>query len=190
MKNIPLKERWFEDYSAGEVFEFGEHYVTESEVVSFANQYDPQFFHVNAEAAKTSLYGGLIASGWMTTAIAMRMMCANFIPMESALGSPGVDELRWLHPVRPGDTLRMRAIVLKTQRSRSKPDRGVVTIRQQVINHHGQIVMRLEGKSMHSLRPCMLNASEHPHEHSDGRGGLKNLDPTIYPHEQRSTAQR
>jgi acyl dehydratase len=150
----PLKERWFEDYATGEVFEFGAHQVSEAEVVGFARQYDPQFFHVDAEAAKASPYGGLIASGWMTTAVAMRMMCDHFIPTESALGSPGVDQLLWLLPVRPGDTLRMRASVLETRRSQSKPDRGVVTIRQEVLNQHHQIVMSLEGKSMHRLRPC------------------------------------
>jgi acyl dehydratase len=152
--NTLLKERWFEDYAAGEVFEFGEHYVTASEIVAFANKYDPQLFHIEADAAKNSSYGGLIASGWMTTAIAMRMMCAHFIPIDSAMGSPGVDQLRWVHPVRPGDTLRMRVNVLNTQRSRSKPDRGIVTIQQEVINQNGQIVMCLEGKSMHRLRAC------------------------------------
>lgn len=151
---VPLKQRWFEDYAAGEVFEFGEHHVTEAEILAFANQYDPQLFHIDAEAAKASPYGGLISSGWMTTAVAMRMMCANFIPIESALGSPGVDQLRWLLPVRPGDTLRMRASVLDTKRSNSKPDRGVVTIRQEMLNQHGQVVMSLEGKSMHKARPC------------------------------------
>lgn len=150
----PLKERWFEDYAAGEVFEFGAHHVTTEEVIGFASQYDPQFFHIDAEAAKTSPYGGLIASGWMTTAVAMRMMCKHFIPVESALGSPGVEQLRWLLPVRPGDTLRMRASVLDTRRSASKPDRGIVTIRQEMINQHDQTVMSLEGKSMHRARSC------------------------------------
>ena len=151
---IPLKQRWFEDYAVGEVFEFGEHFVSEAEILAFAQQYDPQLFHINLEAAKASPYGGLISSGWMTTAVAMRMMCTHFIPIESALGSPGVDQLRWLQPVRPGDTLRMRASVLDTRRSNSKPDRGVVTIRQEVLNQGGQVVMSLEGKSMHKVRPC------------------------------------
>lgn len=148
------KQRWFEDYAAGEVFEFGEYHITDTEIIGFARQYDPQFFHVDAEAAKNSPYGGVIASGWMTAAVAMRMMCEHFIPTESALGSPGVDQLRWLLPVRAGDTLRMRASVLDCRRSSSKPDRGVVTIRQEVINQHDQVVMRLEGKSMHRVRAC------------------------------------
>ena len=147
-----LKERWFEDYQAGEVFEFGEHLVSEAEIVSFATRYDPQFFHVDAHAAKNSPYGGLISSGWMTAAIAMRMMCDHFISQVSGMGSPGVDSLRWLLPVRPGDRLRLRASVLETVRSKSKPDRGVVTVRQELFNQHDQLVMSLEGKSMHKVR--------------------------------------
>jgi acyl dehydratase len=149
----PLKHRWFDDYRVGEVFEFGAHAVSEAEIISFATQYDPQFFHVDREAAKASPYGGLIASGWMTAAVAMRMMCKHFIPDASALGSPGVDQLRWLLPVRPGDTLRIRASVLDTKRSQSKPDRGVVTVRQELLNQLDQVVMSLEGKSMHRVLP-------------------------------------
>lgn len=149
-----LKQRWFGDYTAGEVFEFGHHQVTEEEIIEFAQRYDPQFFHVDPEAARNSPYGGLIGSGWMSTALAMRMMCDHFIPAESGLGSPGVDHVRWILPVRPGDTLRLRATVTEVQASRSKPDRGVVTIRQELINQDDQVVMTLEGKSMHRVRPC------------------------------------
>lgn len=149
---VALQQRWFEDYIVGEVFEFGEHTVTENEIIEFALHYDPQFFHVDAEAAKNSPYGGLIASGWMNAAIAMRLMCAHFLPHESALGSPGIDHLKWPHPVRPGDTLRMRVSVLSIRRSQSKPDRGVITLLQELINQRKQVVMRLEGKSMHRLR--------------------------------------
>ncbi len=150
-----LKQRWLNDYRPGEVFEFGEYQVSEKEIVDFARQYDPQSFHMDPEAAKASPYGGLIASGWMTTALAMRMMCDHFIPIDSALGSPGVDQLRWLLPVRPGDTLRMRASVLDVKPSQSKPDRGVVSIRQEMLNQNAQVVMSLEGKSMHLVRPCV-----------------------------------
>lgn len=153
MTATALKQRWFEDYAAGEVFEFGQYEVTEQEIIGFARQYDPQPFHVDPEAAKASPYQGLIASGWMTAAVAMRMVCEHFIPPQSSMGSPGVDQLRWLHPVRPGDRLRMRVSILAVQRSRSKPDRGVVTARQEVINQHQQTVMSLDGKSMHRVRP-------------------------------------
>jgi len=153
MTAIALKQRWFEDYAPGEVFEFGQYEVTEQEIIGFARQYDPQPFHVDPEAAKASPYEGLIASGWMTAALAMRMVCEHFIPPQSSMGSPGVDQVRWLHPVRPGDRLRMRVSILAVQRSRSKPDRGVVTVRQEVINQHQQTVMSLDGKSMHRVRP-------------------------------------
>ncbi len=152
--SVPLRQRWFEDYAAGEVFEFGEHQVTQDEIIEFARRYDPQFFHIDPEAAKASMFGGIIGSGWMSSALAMRMMCDHFIPIESALGSPGVDNLRWMLPVRPGDTLRLRATVLDVQRSRSKPDRGVVTVRQELINQNDQVVMSLDGKAMHKVRPC------------------------------------
>lgn len=150
---VPSKERWFEDYQAGEVFEFGDHQVTQDEIIEYARRYDPQPFHVDPVAARDSLYGDVIASGWMTAGVAMRMMCDHFIPPASGLGSPGVDHLRWILPVRPGDRLRLRATVLAVQRSRSKPDRGVVTVRQELLNQDGAVVMSLEGKSMHRVRP-------------------------------------
>lgn len=153
MSTVPLQQRWFGDYVPGEVFEFGRHEVTEREIISFARLYDPQSFHVDPQAAKTSPYGGLIASGWMTAGLAMRMMCEHFLPMHSSMGSPGVEQLRWLQPVRPGDFLRMRVSILAVQRSRSKPDRGVVTARQEVLNQSGQTVMSLDGKSIHRVRP-------------------------------------
>lgn len=149
-----LKQRWFDDYRKGEVFEFGSYTVTQAEIIGFATQYDPQFFHIDPEAAKGSAYGGLISSGWLTTAIAMRMMCDHFIPVDSAMGSPGVDHVQWLQPVRPGDTLSMRVSVMDTRRSESKPKRGVITLRQELINQNGEVVMSLEGKSMNEVRPC------------------------------------
>lgn len=149
----PLKERWFDDYQVGEVFEFGNYAVSEAEIIAFARSYDSQFFHLDSEAAKSSSYGGLIASGWMSAAIAMRMMCDHFVPETSGMGSPGIDQLRWLVPVRPGDQLHLRASVMEVKRSQSKPDRGVVTIRQELINQLGQVVMSLDGKSMHKVRP-------------------------------------
>lgn len=146
-------QRWFEDYQPGEVFEFGDHHVTQDEIIDYARRYDPQPFHLDPVAARDSLYGDVIASGWMSAGIAMRMMCDHFIPPVSSLGSPGVDHLRWILPVRPGDRLRLRATVLAVQRSRSKPDRGVVTVRQELLNQDGAVVMSLEGKSMHRVRP-------------------------------------
>lgn len=155
---VPLKERWFEDYVAGESFEFGEHRVTQDEIVAFASRYDPQSFHVDPVAARDSAFGGLIASGWMTAALVMKMMCAHFISVVSALGSPGVDNLRWLRPVRPGDRLHVRVMVLAARPSASRPGRGTVSLRQEAINQDGEVVMSLEGRSMHRCRPAAPGA--------------------------------
>lgn len=149
---VPLKERYFEDYTVGEVVEFGNHAVTEEEIIAFARTYDPQPFHTDPEAAKASHFGGLIASGWMTGSIVMRLYCDHYIPPHSAMGSPGINKLQWLRPVRPGDRLRARATILATVRSRSKPDRGVVTILQEAVNQDGATVMSYEGKAMFLCR--------------------------------------
>jgi acyl dehydratase len=147
-----LKDRWFQDYVEGEVFTFGEHLVTKSEVIAFASRYDPQPFHVDAAAAAQSHFGGLVASGWMTGGVLMRMLCDHFIPAASAMGSPGGDQLRWLRPVRPGDRLHARVTVLETRLSRSKPDRGTVLLRQEAINQNDEVVMSLQGIAMFRCR--------------------------------------
>jgi acyl dehydratase len=148
-----LKQRWFEDYATGEVFEFGDHPVTAVEIIEFARRYDPQVFHVDAIAAEQSSFGGLVASGWMTGAVLMRLMCDHFIAPASAMGSPGVDELRWLRPVRPGDRLHARVCVVDTQRSRSRADRGTVVLRQEAINQAGEVVMSMRGRALVRCRP-------------------------------------
>jgi len=145
--------RWFEDIEEGQVSEFGDYLMTQEEIVEFASKYDPQPFHIDPEAAKTSFYGGIIASGWHTMAALMRMLVDNSISRESALGSPGVDELRWLKPVRPGDRLRAKVTVVKTVRSRSKPDRGTVHNFTEVFNQKGEVVMTLKGMGMFRCRP-------------------------------------
>jgi acyl dehydratase len=153
MDNVPLKERWFDDFRVGESFEFGHHQVTEQEIIDFARRYDPQPFHLDAEAAVQSHFGGLVASGWMTCGVLMRMLCDHFIPAHSSMGSPGIDELRWLKPVRPGDRLRARVEILDVKPSTSKPDRGVITVRQQLINQHDELVMSQSGRGMYKRRP-------------------------------------
>lgn len=145
---VPLHERWFEDYTAGESFEFGDHLVTEDEIIEFARRYDPQPFHVDPVAAQASHFGGLIASGWMTGAVMMRMMVDHFVSPRSGMGSPGIDRLRWPRPVRPGDRLHARVTVLEARRSQSKPDRGAVIVRQELINQAGEIVMSVEGRAL------------------------------------------
>ena len=152
MADIPPKERWFDDFRVGERFEFGDYLVTADEIVEFALRYDPQPFHLDAEAASRSHFGGLIASGWMSCAVLMRLVCEHFIPPASAMGSPGIDELRWLQPVRPGDRLRAAVEVLAVKASQSKPDRGVITVQQALINQHGERVLTLIGRGMYRRR--------------------------------------
>lgn len=139
-----MTDRYFEDYVPGLRVELGPIQVTEAEVLDFAGRFDPQPFHVDAEAAARSQYGGIIASGWHTCALMMRLMVTEgWLSPGSSLGSPGIDELRWLLPVRPGDTLRVRATVLDARRSKSKPDRGIVHTRLEVSNQDDAVAMSL-----------------------------------------------
>ena len=143
VNDIAISERYFEDYRAGSVHEIGSVRVDKDEVIEFARRYDPQVFHTDEEAAKRTLFGGLIASGWHTAALMMRLLADNFISKVASLGAPAVDELRWHLPVRPGDVLSVRAWVLDTRRSRSKPDRGVMRTRVEVTNQRGELAMSL-----------------------------------------------
>jgi acyl dehydratase len=145
--------RWFEDFAVGDTATFGDHEVTEQEIIRFATEYDPQSFHTDPEAARASIFGGLIASGWNTAAIMMRALVDHYVSAESSLGSPGIDELRWTQPVRPGDRLRVRVTVTETIPSRSKPDRGVVRGFTEVLNQRGEVVMTMKGMTMHRARP-------------------------------------
>ncbi len=138
MAKPPLRERTFDDYDVGEVFELGDLDVTEQDIVAFARQFDPQPFHVDADAARSSIFGGLIASGWHTAAMAMRLFVDHMLPPQHALGSPGVDELRFLAPVRPGARLRVRVTIVELVPSRSKPDRGIVRERFEVLDVAGE----------------------------------------------------
>jgi acyl dehydratase len=149
----PLAEnRYFEDYIPGAVFEFGEARVSEDEIVEFARRFDPQPMHIDPEAATRGHFGGLIASGWHTAAMMMRLVVDYFLPQEASLGSPGIDELRWLQPVRPGDVLRVRVTVLETTRSRSRPDRGVIRGLMEVLNQRGEVVMSLKAMNIIAAR--------------------------------------
>jgi acyl dehydratase len=134
-------ERYFEDYHVGMVDEFGEVAVTAEGIVEFARRYDPQPMHVDKAAAERGMFGGLIASGWHTAAMVMPLFVEHFLSKVATLPSPGIDEMRWLHPVRPGDVLRVRVTVTETRRSRSKPDRGLVRSLVEVLNRDGEVVM-------------------------------------------------
>ena len=145
--------RWFEDCHPGDVARFGDTFMSEADIVGFAASYDPQPFHLDVEAAKDSIFGGLVASGWHTAAVVMRMIVDHYISPESSMGSPGIDELRWLKPVRPGDRLSVRMTVLEATPSRSKPDRGVVRALTEALNQNGEVVMTLRGLSLYRRRP-------------------------------------
>jgi acyl dehydratase len=139
-----VDQRYFEDYASGAVFECGPIFVEESEIVAFAKRYDPQEFHTDPAAAVRGVYGGLIASGWHTVAMTMRQLVEKYLSSVASLGSPGVDALRWIKPVRPADVLNVRVTVLEAKRSRSKPDRGVIRSLIEVSNQRGELVMSLE----------------------------------------------
>lgn len=141
-------ERYFEDYHVGLVDEFGAVTVTEGEIVDFARRYDPQVMHIDAVAAAQGAFGGVIASGWHTAALVMRLFVQHYLSKVATLPSPGIDELRWVRPVRPGDTLRVRVTVVEARRSQSKPDRGLVRGLVEVLNQTGELVM--------SFRPMNL----------------------------------
>jgi acyl dehydratase len=158
---VPIEERWFEDFVPGTVNEFGHMELTEAEIIDFARRFDPQPMHVDAQAAELGPFEGLIASGWHTAALMMRMFVEHFLPGHASLASPGIDELRWTRPVRPGDVLHLRVTVLEATRSRSKPDRGMLRTFIEVLNQNGDVVMTL--KPMNLLRCRSPLPSPPPH---------------------------
>lgn len=149
---MDLRERYFEDYTTGHVAAFGSRTVTAEEIIAFAREYDPQSFHLSEEGGRATPYGGLIASGWQTASLTMRML-ADHAVSRHGLGSPGLDELRWFKPVRPGDTLSVRVTVLETRRSATRPDRGIVTQRTEALNQTGEVVMLWHGTIFVRCRP-------------------------------------
>ena len=153
---------YLEDFHPGDVGETPPRQISREEIVEFARQFDPQPFHLDEEAARRSPYGGLIASGWHTAALCMRMVVDHAFGsgtgtlgdgITGSLGSPGVDELRWLWPVRPADTLTVRIEVLEARPSRSKPDRGLIKLRYTMRNQSGQDVMTMIGLGLMLRRP-------------------------------------
>lgn len=150
---MPQLKWYFEDFEVGQTVAAGTRTVTEEEILDFASKFDPQPFHVDHDAAAKSIYGGVIASGWHTCAMMMRVMVDNFLSQAASMGSPGVDEVRWLKPVRPGDTLTITNRVLETRPSTSKPDRGVVVTQWEAKNQHGDLVATVKGMGMFARRP-------------------------------------
>ena len=143
----------YEDLVVGETEEFGAYEVTREEVIEFASKYDPQPFHLDDEAAAATYFGRLSASGWHTAAMTMRMMVDNFSQKQRAsLGSPGIDELRWLKPVYPGDTLSVTSELIEKRRSKSRPEMGIMRAKSTTWNQHGEAVMTLVSNGLIKVR--------------------------------------
>ena len=133
-------ELYLEDLHAGDRFESAAFDVTESDIVEFANDFDPQPFHLDLDAAKRSVFRGLVASGWHTAAISMKLFVTGGLNLAGGSVGLGVDELRWPRPVRPGDTLKLQTEIIEVRASRSKPDRGIIRIRNVTTNQNGEVV--------------------------------------------------
>lgn len=145
--------RYWDDYEVGTRFELGSTHFTADEIVAFARQFDPQSFHVDAAAARQSMFGSLIASGWHVTSKLMRLFVDNYVDQRTALGSPGLDEIRWLKPVRPGDTLTAWVECAGKVPSKSRPEMGVIHEHWRALNQDGELVLTLKGINMVRRRP-------------------------------------
>jgi acyl dehydratase len=146
------RQWYFEDFYPGQEIDLGERSVSEEEIVAFARQFDPQPFHVDRDAARASIYGGVIASGWHTCSLMMRMVVDGLMASSSSMGSPGLDGVRWLLPLRAGDTIRVRYLTTQVKASNSKPDRGVVWSKWTATNQHGEEICTIEGMGMFRRR--------------------------------------
>ncbi len=144
---MTIKYYW-EDFTPGRVFETATRSLAEDDITRFAREYDPQSYHTDVDAAKNSPYGGLIASGWQTCGVTMRLMCDGYLLETSCVGSPGLEELRWLKPVRPGDALRLRSTVLETTPSAKQPNRGTVLFLWETLNQNSEVVLSMRGRQM------------------------------------------
>ena len=150
-----IDHRYFEDYLPGASASYGPIEVSAEEIVEFARKFDPQEFHVDAERAASGPFGGLVASGWHTASLMMRLLVDRYLSKVASLGSPGVDELRWLAPVRPGDRLWVRIHVIEARRSQSKPDRGLVRSAIDVCNQRGETLMTVKAMTLMRCRTSM-----------------------------------
>jgi acyl dehydratase len=143
---------YWEDFTPGWTFESPPRALSAEDIVRFAREYDPQIFHTDEEAAKATPFGGLIASGWQTGGVMMRLMCDGYLLESACIGSPGLDELRWLKPVRPGDALRLRVEVLEQTPSQKQPNRGTVKFRWQALNQNDEVVCAIVGRQLFTRR--------------------------------------
>lgn len=150
---MPKSERYYEDYDVGEIITAAGVTIAEADILDFAFRYDPQPFHLDKTAAEASIYQGLIASGWQTGLLGFRMLLQAGLLGKGSMGSPGLDELRWYLPVRPGDTLYGKASIESKRESQSKPDRGIVKMKYWVENQKGETVMSFFGNQLVKKRP-------------------------------------
>ena len=143
---------YWEDLQPGQVLDLGSITPTREEIIAFATQFDPQPFHLDDQAAKASVFGGLCASGWHTCAMAMRLMVTNFLQTAASLGSPGLENVKWMKPVFPGDTLRLQHRILEARPMSKRPDVGLVRTHWEMFNQHGDQVLHMEGWGMFRRR--------------------------------------
>ena len=146
--------RYFEDFKPGDVIELGSRTITTEAIIAFAREFDPQPFHVDEDAARQTIFGGLIASGWHTGSLMMRLFYDGVLKDTISFGSPGIDQMRWIKPVRPNDTLSARMVIAECIPSRSKPDRGVVRSVLEMRNQHGDLVVTVNGVNLLGRRPA------------------------------------
>jgi acyl dehydratase len=150
---MPMSLLYFEDFPAGEVVEFGDREVTAEEIVAFGRQFDPQPFHLSEAEGRATVARGLIASGWHTAAMMMRIIYDEMLVSAAGQGSPGMEAIDWLKPVRPGDRLRARRITLSARTSRSRPEIGVIEARFELMNQNREVVMTQQGSMFFRRRP-------------------------------------
>jgi acyl dehydratase len=144
---------YFEDFQVGQTIELGSYTITKEEIIEFALKYDPQPFHIDEEKAKDSFFGTLVASGWQTAGLYMRMLVDGLLNNTISMGSPGLEELRWLKPVRPGDTLHVRFTVLELTTSRSRPQMGILKGKGEAINQNDETVLSLTSIGFFGRKP-------------------------------------
>jgi acyl dehydratase len=149
----PVNDRYFDDYIEGDVHELGTFSIEQDDMLAFARRFDPQDFHADPVAAERTIFRGLIASGWHTAGLMMRLYWQEYLTHVASLASPGIDELRWPAPVRPGDVLAVRVTIQSARVSKSKPDRGIVQSFVEVFNQRGETVMTLKPVNIIARRP-------------------------------------
>ena len=157
---VGIGDRWLEDYVAGAVYEYGYLEVSEEEILGFARRFDPQPIHVDPDFAAGGPYGGLIGSGWHSAGLAMRLIADHYLSRVASLGSPGVDELRWQVPLRPGDTVKLRTTIVETRVSRSKPERGIVITDAELLNQHDGRPITFRAANLLLRRPGVVAGGE------------------------------